>query len=96
MLGDVAQALQKAVLREHDPHVRRNRLYDNGRHIFRVRLKLCTHTVQVVVVGHQRLGCIACGHASAVRDAQGGSAGACLHKQAIRVPVVASNELQHL
>ena len=86
---------QKARQWQHQPHVRRYRLNDNGSNLLRVGAKELLYSIAIVVRGYQ---CILRGigrHAGTVGQRHRCNAGACLYQQHIRVTMIAAAKLDN-
>ena len=94
--ADVAQALQKARLRQHHAHVAGDRLDDQRGDLIGKRLAQPLDRRQVVVRGEQRVGGRRARDAGARRHAERRQARAGLHEKLIGVPVIAALELDDL
>ena len=96
LVAQVAQALQKAVLRRHNAHVRRDRLDDHRRDLSRVGVQQALDRGEIVVLRHQGILRRAAGHALGVRLALRERAAARANQHRIRMAVVAALELDDL
>ena len=96
LVAQAAQARQKALLRGHDAHVRRDRLDDDRRDLARVGLQQALNRPKVVILRHQRILRRAAGHALGVRLALGERARPRTDQHRIRVAVVAALEFDEL
>ena len=94
--GDAAEAFEETVLRQHETHVPRDRLDDDGRDLVRERCEELLDVVEVVVVRRERVGHRLGRHSRRVREPERDDARAGLDEEVVGVPVVAARELHDL
>ena len=94
--GELAQPLEEARGREHEPHVPDDRLEDHGRDLVVALRRALLDRVEVVERRGERVGDRARRHARRVGQAERRDARSRLHEEEVGVPVVAADELDDL